>query len=805
MANSRITNIPKIIGPSFGGVIYGLNISQSFSSEPTKLTLNIVNPNGSYTTPVLNDVVSVSFGDFHFQGIIWSYEFKESAEERTLEVVLIDNSIILDRKYVLLWKRGFLNETGKEAKILKTFDFSDETILVAVRDKNGNINWVEKALKKASQEAKKRDLIGKIKGSLILVGREKFPDSECDIPDNYYHFNDLKETISNLFNASDWPSDSTWKATHEGTLREVLSSWCADLGYDFYWDFSENRLQFYSSSRGIVTTLPDSTASNIISKQTGASIEGTFKQYGLAYTQKPKSPIKTLSDTKVDKWNYSVSPVSMSYFASKNGKALKLTNEDGDSSYGGRTIAQVRLCGLISYVNEDLRDMYCLYNGFHQALGWEGTEIPLDKPKIIDFLRKFEMGETIDSYEKFDAINLPNFDFWLVKSNDSIRESWKTFEAKMLTYEGRYYRIPDRPSNFYYCSPKMTANISVSVDPAPALKEPNSGEDFAGRYIYDRGGGQMSHDSGKIQETLKLKELASELEFCKPKMINLADAGLFEDLMECSDIISNKTEASKKNYLLICAKPTLVKSKLGFTAESTSGSNDMETTWVEEKNKSGMNKNCKSFEEALKAGACATYEELARKQAVKDAGGLPADERPEPPDWVSGLNNKMANGCKIKTQKGSVSFYLPSHSTLRVITTSNADISMISSYNIQEFTWTVGNPGSADNVAELRIANENITDPNEDTFQKKRNTELIRPADVDASSPNRTIKYVFVGEPQGIKLTPSAGLTSLDTTLSSDGFTTSATFSTRPPKPSKQNNMVRYVHSQLNRSSFNAS
>ena len=802
---SRITNIPRIVGPSFGGVIYGLSVSQSFSTEPTKLTLNIVNPAGSYTRPTLNQPATVSFGDFTFQGVIWSYEFKESADERTLEVVLIDNSIILDRKYVLLWKRGFLNENGQEARTNKTFDFSDESILLAVRDsKTGNINWVEKVLGKASQEAKKRDLIGKIKGSLILVGREKFPESECDIPDNYYTFDDLKNTISSIVNASNWPSNSKWRATHEGTLREVLSSWCADLGYDFYWDFSQNRLQFYDASRGITGNLPDSKASNIISKQTGSSMEGTFRQYGLAYTQKPKAPLKTLSETKVDKWNYSVSPVNMSYFAKKNGKSLNLSFSDGDSPYGGRTISELRVAGLVKYVNEDLRDIHCLYKGHHEALGWEGKELKLNNPKIIDFLKKFEMGEMIDSYEKFDAENLPNFEIWLIKRNEAIHEAWKAFEEKMLTYEGRFYRIPDRPTEFYYCSPKMTANISVSVDPAPSLKEPNSDE-FAGRYIYDRGGGQMSHDSAKIQESLKLKDMANELEFCKPKLINLADAGLFEELMECTDIIKNKAEASKKNYLLICPTQKLFKSKLGFSAETTSGMNDLETTWIEEKNKSGMNKNCKSFEEALKAGSCATYEELARKKAVKNVGGIPADERPEPPDWVSGLNNKIAHGCKIKTQKGSATFYLPSHSTLRVITTANADVSKISTHDISEFTWTVGNPGLANDVAELRIANENITDPDEDTFQKKRNSELIRPADVDASSPNMTIKYVFAGEPQGISLNPTSGLSSLDTTLSSDGFTTSATFSTRPPKPSKQNNMVRYINSQFNRTSYNAS
>jgi hypothetical protein len=805
-----ITTVPTISGPSFGGVIYGLNISQGFSNEPTKLTLNIVSKDGKYTTPTLNRSQSVSFGNFSFQGTVWSYDFKESADEKILTVTLIDQSIILDRRYVLLWKRGFLGLNGDKKYITKTFDFSGETILVPSRDENqgigfGYTKFVEKKLGTESIKTKSQALGSKNIGSLILVGTEKFADSECDIPDTYYTFDDLKKGIQSYVNGSNWPSNSTWRATHEGTLREVLSSWCADLGYDFYWDFRNNRLQFYNVSQGITVSLPNSTASNIISKETGASMEGTFRQYGLAYTARPKSALKTLSASTTIVTNYSVKPIGISYFASKINKSMKFsTSKD---SWGKRSLNQFITAGMVGYVHQGLRDLYSFQNKHWDALGYTvDSGLTVDKIKMMDFLKKNGYEDVINNLEKFDAENLPNYNFNFINRDENTSKKWQEIEQKMLGYHGRFYRIPDKPGSFFYCNANYTITISIDVDPAASLKEDNS-EDFAGKLIYDRGG-QMSHDSAALQDILKINELTQEIENCAPRHIELKESGLLQDMI-LSGLIGKDNSKKINNLVIFPKSETFVKQKLGFVDPNlSSGSNDLETTWVEEQNKNASNgqKTCEAYEENLRKGSCISAEEGARKNAIKKAGGIPDDQKPQPPDWVSGLNNKIAKSCTVKTNKGSATFYLPSDSTLRVITKFNIDINKISNVDTAQFLWTVGNPGGADDVAELRIANDNITDPNEDTYQKKRDSELIRPADSAATSPNQTIKYTFAGNPPSdLTLSPTSGLTNLDITLSSDGFTTSASFSTRPPKPSRQNSMVRYTQSQLNRTSFNAS
>lgn len=801
-----IKNIPQISGPSFGGVIYGLSVSQGFSSEPSKLTLNIVNKDGQYSTPVLNQSATVSFGNFTFQGFIWSYDIKESADEKLLTVTLIDKSVILDRRYVLLWKRGFLGLNGTERKITKSFDFSDETILVPTKNEQIQgfpyTKWIEKRLGNASVNTTYRELPSKNIGSLILVGKEKISDSDCDIPDTYYTFNDLKSAINGI-SMKNAPSNNTWRTTHEGTLREVLSNWCADLGYDFYWNYSNNSLQFYDVSIGVTASLPNSNASNIISKDFGSSMEGTFRQYGLAYTARPKSALKTLSGSVTIVRTYSVLPIDISYFASKINEKISLNSVK--DKWGGRSKDEFTTAGMVGYISQSLRDLYCFQNKHWEALGYKlDSGLTLEKITMLDFLKKNGYEDVINNLEAFDAENLPNYEINFINRDEKISNKWHEIEQKMLNYHGRWYRIPDKSGSFFYCNSNFTIDISINVDPSASQKEDNS-EEFAGKVIYDRGG-SISHDSSVLQDLLKINELTNELDNCTPKHIELKEAGLLQQMVKSGLITEEKSKTV--NTLVIFPKTdTFVKNKLGFTNPVLSlGPNNLETTWREEQaqNRSNGQKNCTQYDDLLKKGSCASLEEQARKIAIKTAGGLTGDEDEPPDDLVSGLNNKTSRSCSVQTKKGNVTFYLPSHSTLKVVTSYTVNINKISSFGTNEFLWSVGSPGVADDVAELRIANENITDPSEDFYQKPRYGTLIKPADSRAVSPNQTIKYVFAGEPEGISLNPSSGLTSLDISLSSDGFTTTADYATRPPKPSKQNNIVRYVNSQFNRASYNA-
>jgi hypothetical protein len=807
-----IKNVPNVLlggqANPYGGVIYGLNTSIGYSAEPSKITIDIVNDNGIYATPTLNVQTSVTFGNFRFNGTVWSYSLKESAAEKTLQVTLIDNSIILDRHYVLLWKRGLLGENGRPQGKDKTFDFSDESILVPRRNTRLSgfpyTEFIEKRLGRITVPSKSYSLGSKRVGNVILIGHEKFANSVCDIPDTYYTFNDLRGEIPVTMASA--PNNSIWKATHEGSLREVLSSWCSDLGFDYYWDFSSNTLRFFDVSVGI-NNIPDISRPSIVSKEKSVSMQGTFRQYGIGYTAMPRSAVKALSASKSRVVLYSLSPYPISYFINKIG-APQSINADKGRWGGKRSQDNFVHAAFLGYVSRSLRDLYSFQNSHWEALGYKvDSGIATNKPKIISALKKFGFQDMISDLEAFDAKDLPNYDFNFISRDPTIADKWHEIEQKLLQYHGRYYRASDSSGSFFYCNSNYTIEVEISVDPEGQVQEQGS-ENFAGRKIIDRGG-TMSHDETSAQEAIGYENLTNEIQNCAPIHIDLKESGISDALVTAK--ILTGAQSKKINTLVIFPNSQkFVKNKIGFTSSTSRGLHPLEQTYYDQKNaniQSGK-KNCPQYDDSLERGSCKAAEEIARDKAIEAAGGT-TNETDNPDDYVSGLVTKTAKSCSLSLRGngggGTVRIFAPSDGSYQVVCRYNININKISTVGTEQFLWSAGSPGGANDVAEIRINNENITDPDEDSFQSRRPTNLIKPADAVCSRPQEEIKYVFAGEPEGLTLSPQNGLSNLDISLSSDGFTTSATFSTKPPKLSKANNTVRYVQSQFNRASYNAS
>jgi hypothetical protein len=796
-----IKNVPKISGPDYGGVIYGLNMNIGYSAEPSKLTLDIVNKDGIYSTPALNSQVSISFGNFNFNGLVWSYNLRESASEKTLQVTIIDNSVILDRYYVLLWKRGLLNLMGSAVTKRKTFNFNDETILAPKRNTSNSsfpyTEFEEVVLGSQTIESTSYSLGGRLIGNAILVGREKFSNSKCDIPDTYYTFNDLRGSIP--VNMAFAPFNNLLKATHEGTLREVLSSWCSDLGFDYYWDFSNNTLVFFDVERG-VANIPNITASNIISKEFSESMEGTFRHYGIGYTLIPKQPLKTLSTTRNITILYGVSPYSLSYFASKIDAPQSL-NVEREKWGGERSQSDFVHAAFLGFVSRSLRDLYCFQNGHWDALGYKiDSGQKATKTKIISLLKKSGFQDMISDLESFDAEGLPNYNFEYITRDPTIADKWHEIEQKLLPYHGRYYRIPDSSGSFFYCTSKYTIEIEISVEPEGQTQESNS-EEFAGRKIFDRSG-QMSHDEASAHEALGYKEIEKDILNCAPIHLDLKESGLLDPLIT-SGLLTGEQSSQITTLVIFPNSEKFVTNKIGFKSSLTRRSNNLEQTFndIKKANISNGRKNCPQYEQNLEKNSCRSAEEIARERAIKKVVGV---QNENPDNYVSGLITNSARACNIVLKTGNVNICAPSDSSYQVVCNYNISINKLSSFGTNQFLWSDGFPGSADDVAEIRISNENITDPDEDSYQSQRQSVFIRPADSACVTPQKQAKYIFAGEPNNILLNPSNGLSNLDISLSSDGFTTSATFSTKPPKLSKANNTVRYVQSQFNRASFNA-
>jgi hypothetical protein len=799
-----IKTIPSISGPSFGGVIYGMTMSSTFSTSPSKLILNIVNETGTYSTPSLNSRQSVQFGGFNFNGIVWSYSFNNTSDERSLEVQLIDNSIQLDRKHVVLWKRGLLGKNGTSSNVSKEINLSDESTLVPMMQGSPYpyLDFKEVQLGKASVSRTVYSQSPTWVGDTLLLGKEKWPDSKCDIPDTYYTFNDLKSAFP--FAVRNAPSNSTLQATYEGSLREVISSWCADLGYDFFWDYSNDSLYFYNVAHGI-SQLPLSVQTgNVISRTQSSSLEGTYKQYAVAYTARPKEPLKELSASKTLKSTHNATAVNISYFLNRAGKSVSLTGNESGKYYGNRTLDEILTAAMVGYVSRPLRDFFCYSKGQYNAIGIQsGDEAfkAIDKAKTINLLKKIGYADSIVELEKFDGVGLPGFVTYLGCYDTDFADKLVDLEQDLLTKIGKWYRMSSKSSSFYYCSSKAVAEVDISVDPEGTIEEPDS-SDFAGKRMFNRQG-EMSNDSSFIQEKLKLESRIDDIQNCTPVIVDLKESGALSYLVNAKIL----TEKSRYNAILLLPTVKLITSKIGLTVSLSTGNNDLEKTWSEirDGNAEKGQKACPDYEKRIEDSQCTSAKDEARQKLMKQINSSVPNQNDS--DFVSGLVAKTAKVCTISLSKGgSASFASPSYAPYRVVTTVNVDTKMISTLmDTRQFLFSNGTIGTASDVAELRVAIDNQTDSGEDFFQKKRTGEIVIPQNVDASSPTQSVTYKFAGAPEGVNLSPSNGLSSLDVSLTSEGFTTSVTFSTRSPKPAKNSSVMRQVHSQFNRTSFNAS
>jgi|LakMenEpi03Aug12_release.lakeMendotaPanAssembly.Ray.scaffolds.fasta_scaffold00448_43 hypothetical protein len=806
-----ISNIPKINGPSYGGTIYGMSLEMNYSSSPSKLTLNIVSKDGTYQTPSLNSSVQITFGNFTFNGTVWSYSIKEDAQERTLQVEIIDNSIILDRYYVLLWKRGIFNDLGTAQVINKSIDLSDTTVVVPIRVGFAGIAFEEKTL---GTEVISRTIYSAKgqKGNILYLGTEDFPNSNCDIPDTYYKLSDLV-SISPV-DIDIYPPDD-YTATHEGTLREVIKAWAADCGVDFYWDYSANTIKYYDVSEGISSIPTSLEISNIIEKTVSESMEGTFRQYALAYTAYPKEALKTLSQSSEITYETTLNPFPVSFFLKRNNLLQNLNLPESDEGttddpsaaernlWGGRTEDEFLSAAFLGYISEDLRDLYCATNGFGDVLGLrtvstsgvdsKGLLSAEKKSEIINYLEESAADDLLEM-RKIDSENLNNYNFYLCIKDDSLNTTWKQIEQEILQCYGSVYRHSGNPGTFYYCTPTSVTEITGSVDPSPSENEPQS-SDFSGRKIFRRSG-TMSHSQQQALAELELDKEESQANVNKllPRSLDVISSGLKESAF-------NGVSAS---HVIMVPNKSLVNKIIGnLNVSIFSGSNALETTVFDMASEESEN-TCDVFDEQVENGSCKGAKEEAEEKQLIAVGLVEEEDNNNSP--ISGLKNRRAKGARIQVGRSKeLKILAPSYGTYAAIYNYNFSIQLISNYQNNQKIFFNGANGTADDVASIEVIYDNVTDSLNDEYGKERVSSIPTAKSISNTNSKKDVTYVFAGEPEGLTLSPSNGLSNLDISYSSDGFKTTVSFSTRPEQRTEADTFLRKIESQLNRSTFNAS
>ncbi len=256
----------------YGGYFYKISYQQGFFSEPSRMTLSVINEEGKYGVPPLgySQKYNINIGGQNFLMFAVSSRSVESTAGNTLEIDFVDNNQILDKYFVgLSGKQGFLEDKSTPECL----------ILVGVE------------IDPCRQEKPPftPELINDPYAiSIVNDGVERIIDCETFRANNIlevdYAFSDLIKGMSQKgisirgFN----DKNPNYRNKYIGNLREVLNSWCTDYGFSYFFDGSGS-LNFIDVSAGISIDFDAPSDESLLSKTTERTVEGTVSRGAITY------------------------------------------------------------------------------------------------------------------------------------------------------------------------------------------------------------------------------------------------------------------------------------------------------------------------------------------------------------------------------------------------------------------------------------------------------------------------------------------------------------------------------------------
>jgi hypothetical protein len=777
-----IKNVPKIEAPSYGGFVFGLDFSMSYSDAPSKLTYKVVSPSGTYINPTIGSDSNVKFGDFSFNGKVFSYEIEESISGKILSVTLIDNSVILDKKYVVVFRPGIFGKMGSSKNVTLPVIFTADDEYYDLADTGSGYQLVKKKFTNGSVTRTVRSYNGTV-GDIIIVGSEEPPDTVCEVAATSYTFIDLKATAGVAGISSCPISDSGVRKTYEGTLRSVLNSWCQDFGISYYWDYSNNKLVFFDL-KNPVFTIPTSVQNpSIISKKTSHSAEGKYNQLAANYFIKPYTP-KTTSLSKSNSRQKSITLPCLS-FTQFIDKSL---SEDGSTKYGGgRTKSEFITSAVCGYLSPSLRAFYnfAILGKLGPNCGiTNSSKISLNAGKVAGALTTSCYGEQMNNMAAFSSREIDDlgqdWNCYLVNYDEGVEKKWEEIEQDIFTNKiGNFYRGPATSSGeSYFCSASAIVSMSISVEPegtryedADAMENPA----LKGRKIFERGGAGPSMPAAQALQQLGIEDSAQYIVNLMPTKHNISSASSVAESLISYAIIT-KTQASAYNTIIFVPKADFLKSWTSFNANYTTGTNDREQTVYDIESSQQSGNQCKLTD--LNEKKC-----LSAKEQVMDRQRSSNDNNNDNTQVVTGPLGKTGKGAQITAHGASVKVLSSSDSNYRgCVTTSYSAEVLVDETKKEEILFQFdGNTSPTDQLVSTRFILENRSTSENLVKEKPTLSELFSRESYLQDNNLSSVSYTcsdFVSE---LPLSVSKGLNNLDITISDDGFSAAYSYSTRPP------------------------
>lgn len=272
--------------PLFGAYIYSCSYQTRVGNEGTSsITLSLISESGAYSITQkdlnLQRVYSISIGNkISLQMYLKRYKLVTSARGRLLELEFIDGSFILDNLFVGLHNKHGCNPNSGTCPVEFGVDLSPMMIIVG-REYNPCDTDFDGIVDSIPSQ---RDPCHHCNKDLDQDQQDRVKLVNCadlvkyDILPVKYNFGDLINGMLNKGLKLQNAVDPNFKcvADYTGTLREVLSSWCADFGWIFFWE--NNTITFKDLRTAInVDAVISDFCPNIEAREEEYTLEGTVQ------------------------------------------------------------------------------------------------------------------------------------------------------------------------------------------------------------------------------------------------------------------------------------------------------------------------------------------------------------------------------------------------------------------------------------------------------------------------------------------------------------------------------------------------
>ena len=534
-------------GYLFNGAIYSFNCNFGSSDSPSQVTINVVSNDGTYTifppSPInkLRPYGSLSATDpvpikilatpkpLIFPSMyLTSYSIDESVGQRLLSLTFQDRSMILDKVQISLLNRDakislssspanrntiYLNgrplESMMQPNDIFQFHFlpkSPQSVSIPIIcppcdpfEKETQNKFIERKDYLADQGWLFK--IDPQRGGIIVLGKEEYTSSPCNLPDVTYNFKELVDILHKIglfgrrlspevalngaptnFEGITDRGKLELRRNYSGSLREVLNNWARDFGYGVFWNPLEDHvqgtdLQTHSidlqglknsirNLRGRARFSGNSndawwirgenehvTQSAIGSLSESYSLDGTYQQDQVSTLIKPGRIV----DHKKTR-----------YFK-RNFRNIKLSEVIPCSKFGGRNEDELLVsCGLSKF-NEEARTLYNwmkLRNCVEADVKNEGVgkiePLGLTIYHVLEGSEKeafmnlaygniVSQGEVAEKFGEDCKVYIGNY-------NEELESRWVDWERKVADFIGKYYIIDKEREDQFLCLPTTKDN-----------------------------------------------------------------------------------------------------------------------------------------------------------------------------------------------------------------------------------------------------------------------------------------------------------------------------------------------------------